>query len=243
MRRRLFTLRSAPLLLLLLCAGVAATVWWVRKPDGPSYEEVDLRGLTFFPLDPDRGTDADIPACWRRLDGRRVRLEGEMYAPFAPVAAVDRFELVHWRSGSGAPSRRPPRAQERVFARVPEGGPTVPNYQYHGEVQVYGTLHVGVKKAEGSIVSVYTLTVDRVEPPADLATAPRNATAFSPAHLAAVAVVTVPAVWWAVRRRRRTRRLVRYARGLCTHCGYDLTGNLSGTCPECGTQHRYPESP
>lgn len=22
--------------------------------------------------------------------------------------------------------------------------------------------------------------------------------------------------------------------GLCMHCGYNLTGNLSGTCPECG---------
>jgi hypothetical protein len=31
-------------------------------------------------------------------------------------------------------------------------------------------------------------------------------------------------------RRRRQRR----ARGLCLSCGYDLTGNVSGTCPECG---------
>ncbi len=31
---------------------------------------------------------------------------------------------------------------------------------------------------------------------------------------------------------RRTRK--RAARGLCTRCGYDLTGNVSGTCPECG---------
>ena len=23
---------------------------------------------------------------------------------------------------------------------------------------------------------------------------------------------------------------------LCTHCGYDLTGNVSGICPECGSQ-------
>jgi hypothetical protein len=33
-------------------------------------------------------------------------------------------------------------------------------------------------------------------------------------------------------RRRWQRRL---ARGLCPGCGYDLTGNVSGTCPECGT--------
>jgi len=23
--------------------------------------------------------------------------------------------------------------------------------------------------------------------------------------------------------------------GLCVRCGYDLTGNMTGTCPECGT--------
>lgn len=26
------------------------------------------------------------------------------------------------------------------------------------------------------------------------------------------------------------------AEGKCTTCGYDLTGNVSGTCPECGTK-------
>ena len=31
-------------------------------------------------------------------------------------------------------------------------------------------------------------------------------------------------------RRNRRRRL-----GLCMCCGYDLTGNVSGVCPECGT--------
>ena len=33
-----------------------------------------------------------------------------------------------------------------------------------------------------------------------------------------------------VRRHRRSRH------GLCTRCAYDLTGNTSGTCPECGTK-------
>ena len=36
-------------------------------------------------------------------------------------------------------------------------------------------------------------------------------------------------LYLAVRAVRRTRR------GLCASCGYDLTGNVSGTCPECGT--------
>jgi hypothetical protein len=28
----------------------------------------------------------------------------------------------------------------------------------------------------------------------------------------------------------------RRSRGLCLACGYDLTANVSGTCPECGTR-------
>lgn len=27
----------------------------------------------------------------------------------------------------------------------------------------------------------------------------------------------------------------RHKKGLCRQCGYDLTGNVSGRCPECGT--------
>ena len=30
------------------------------------------------------------------------------------------------------------------------------------------------------------------------------------------------------------RRAIRLRRGGCIHCGYNLTGNVSGRCPECG---------
>jgi hypothetical protein len=36
---------------------------------------------------------------------------------------------------------------------------------------------------------------------------------------------------WRWRRRRK---------GLCVKCGYDLTGNVSGVCPECGTEVKQP---
>jgi hypothetical protein len=54
--------------------------------------------------------------------------------------------------------------------------------------------------------------------------------------LAAWAVLGVFGLWlWEqpaeVRQRRRRT-------GLCSRCGYDLTGNVSGVCPECGTPKR-----
>jgi hypothetical protein len=38
-------------------------------------------------------------------------------------------------------------------------------------------------------------------------------------------------IWVCLRRRRRRRRP-----GCCVMCGYDLTGNVSGRCPECGAE-------
>ncbi len=46
------------------------------------------------------------------------------------------------------------------------------------------------------------------------------------AIFAAVAVPT-GALWWLDRRR--------FPAGHCQTCGYNLTGNVSGRCPECGT--------
>lgn len=41
-------------------------------------------------------------------------------------------------------------------------------------------------------------------------------------------LVAVPSAWLWYRDRRR-------APGLCIKCGYDLRGNASGVCPECGS--------
>ena len=40
-----------------------------------------------------------------------------------------------------------------------------------------------------------------------------------------ICVIPTAILWWKDRRP---------AKGRCAQCGYDLTGNLSGTCPECG---------
>jgi hypothetical protein len=60
----------------------------------------------------------------------------------------------------------------------------------------------------------------------------------------ALIILLVPGVVWAIvfaismLRARRGARAIRSIlwrdRGLCPACGYDLTANVSGTCPECG---------
>ena len=45
-------------------------------------------------------------------------------------------------------------------------------------------------------------------------------------------LIGVPTIWaW-----RRDRRI---PRGHCQECGYDLTGNVSGVCPECGAEVKH----
>ncbi|HEY3241813.1 MAG TPA: hypothetical protein VGM03_00550 [Phycisphaerae bacterium] len=44
-----------------------------------------------------------------------------------------------------------------------------------------------------------------------------------------VLILVAPTLWLWVRDRRPKP-------GHCQRCGYDLTGNTSGVCPECGTR-------
>jgi hypothetical protein len=50
--------------------------------------------------------------------------------------------------------------------------------------------------------------------------------------VAAVAAVWLPAWCWLERPYARDQ--ARRAKGLRVRCGYDLAGNVSGVCPECG---------
>ena len=49
----------------------------------------------------------------------------------------------------------------------------------------------------------------------------------------AIFIAQVAIIWFAAVRPWRIRRR-RMMSGQCVGCGYDLTGNVSGRCPECG---------
>jgi hypothetical protein len=52
-----------------------------------------------------------------------------------------------------------------------------------------------------------------------------------------LALAPAAALAAACRRRLRRRRVTRrQSQGLCSACAYDLTANLSGVCPECGSR-------
>lgn len=50
----------------------------------------------------------------------------------------------------------------------------------------------------------------------------------------AIGGATVAAIMWTMHSRVIQRSLWRQLPHLCSACGYDLTGNTSGVCPECG---------
>jgi len=48
------------------------------------------------------------------------------------------------------------------------------------------------------------------------------------------AIFVAPSAWWIFLALRQKRKRNRRANNMCVRCGYFLTGNTSGTCPECG---------
>jgi hypothetical protein len=124
--------------------------------------EVDLKAMGNFPFDPVNGTINDVPPKYRALDGKRIQLQGEVWAPNEAGDRMTQFQLVY--SIAKCCFGGPPRVQERVFAQVPKDL-EVPNLTYRF-AKVTGTLHISSKKPDGApeIGELYTLDVDKVEP-------------------------------------------------------------------------------
>ena len=164
-RFRRFSLRLA-LFLLVLTGGFLYTCYSVfnltvrgaiRHGDG--FEIVDLKAMGFFPIDQNNGTINEVPRRWRDLDGKRVQLEGFMYAGQSAGPDLTDFQFVY--NIAKCCFNGPPLVQERVFAHVP-GNHAIPYYS--GFVRLTGTLHARGRHANGNIVAIYTLDVDQAEP-------------------------------------------------------------------------------
>jgi hypothetical protein len=132
-----------------------------------SYKEVDLKAMGNFEFDRDTGTINDVPKDYRNLEGQKVLLSGEIFAPREAGPNVEQFELVY--SIQKCCFNGPPRVQERVFSTVSK---TNKNVRVRGEGyhKVMGTLHVTVKRDKlpngelGGVTEVYHLDVDSIEP-------------------------------------------------------------------------------
>ena len=156
-RHRLYLLAAAAILIFGFCSGLMIRRLVARDSRADSvYSTLNLKTLGQFVFDDQVGVDSDIPAQFRALDGKRVKLEGFIVS--GPAGQVFPYQLV-WRLGD---SYGPPQVQDRVFLHIPASlsGFDVPSF-----VTVMGTLHVKVTKgSEGDVTSVYDMIVDEVTP-------------------------------------------------------------------------------
>ena len=112
--------------------------------------------------------------------------------------------------------------------------PSLPSFPAPGEP--------GAESADGRGGASFSLsdasaTADPAQLPAvrDYWHAQLDVPALSARHGWVVAATAIPPLLWLARRSRRLYTRRRRSRlGLCLRCGYDLTGNTSGKCSECG---------
>ncbi|HEX4797431.1 MAG TPA: hypothetical protein VH370_26795 [Humisphaera sp.] len=107
-----------------------------------------------------------------------------------------------------------------------------------GELILYATrfapLEKGLSFARGATSASYTFNKDRKATLGVRAGRPNESDWFvSVADAWVVGVAAILPVAWFYR---FVRARLRKRAGRCLSCGYDLTGNQSGVCPECGTK-------
>ncbi len=144
--------------------GFLFYLWWQVagthgvKQRGDAFE-VDLKSMSTFPFDQRHGTIDDVPPRYRELDGKKVILIGEMWAPDASGPRLNNFDLVY--SIAKCCFSGPPQIQH--FIKSTATGDPVPYYD--GLVRVTGVLTIKVvKDPDGKITGVYHVQVESVKP-------------------------------------------------------------------------------
>jgi len=133
-------------------------IWDAKDERYGSYKKVDLKAMSMYQLNQIAATDADIPAEYRALDGKRVMLVGEQYLGGRSRGQQLEFDLVY--SIAKCCFQGPPQIQHFVKCRALPGK----NIEtYAGLVKAVGTLHVGVQIENGRVASVYRMDVESVE--------------------------------------------------------------------------------
>jgi hypothetical protein len=128
----------------------------IRRGD---FLEVDLKAMSTFDFNQTDGKQSDVPQRWRELDGKKVLLIGEMWAPEdAGDGNLKKFQLVY--SKTKCCFSGPPLVQHFVVCYVNPGAKAV---FLDVPVKIYGTLQVKVKNEGGKVVNIYSVKVDNQE--------------------------------------------------------------------------------
>jgi hypothetical protein len=143
-----------------LMVGYPAYIYFAAMVTGGVYnrgafKEVDLKAMSNFEFNQTHGQKTDIPARFRELDGQKVLLKGEMWAPSSAAdASLGYFRLCY--SVAQCCFSGTPLVQHFVDCNVVPGKTA---YFYSGQVEVGGRLHVKIIKDEatGEITSIYQL--------------------------------------------------------------------------------------
>ncbi len=127
--------------------------------NGQEYFKVNLKAMSNFPFDQAMGTIEDVPKDYRALHGKKVILQGEIWAPGSSSYDLKQFDLVY--SIAKCCFSGPQQIQH--FVHTTSVKDTLPYYE--GQVRVRGTLTINVTKdPDGKITGVYHLAAESVEP-------------------------------------------------------------------------------
>jgi hypothetical protein len=123
-----------------------------------NYIEADLKAMSDFPFDQENGTINDIPQKWRDLNGKRVVVVGQIWAPEMASPELTHFELCY--SIAKCCFSGPPQIQHFVLAHTTHG-----YVEYsEGLVRATGILHVQIKHDGGKVTQVYSMDVQSCKP-------------------------------------------------------------------------------